>query len=250
MACGFYLYGIFPPPGPKHLTVTGLDQQPVYIQDVEGFIFLYSQAQQERYLASRRNLLGHAQVLEKAMAEGHRVLLPLPLNRVIVQSWEEVANQFTIPYGETLKELFAYLEGKREVSLKVYWEEERELEALVAENQALQAQRERLEGKNLSMDEVIAVGQTIEAGLSDRQEAIIETFRHALNSYAVSLVESDPQTQSMIYNVAYLIPWDTEPDFGHAVEALDQQFGDRLRIRYNNFTAPYNFAQLDQLDSH
>jgi len=246
MACGFYLYGIFPPPGPKHLNVTGLDKQPLHLQDVEGFMFLYSEAQQERYLASRRNLLGHAQVLEKAMEEGHRVLLPLPLNRVIVQSWEEVAQQFTAPYGETLKDLFAHLEGKREVSVKVYWEEGRELEALMAENQRLQGQRERLEGKNLSMDEVIAIGQAIEGGLSDRQNDVVETFRQALNSYAISLVESDPQTQSMIYNAAYLIPWDLEPEFGQAVEGLDQRFGDRLRIRYNNFTAPYNFAQLDQ----
>jgi hypothetical protein len=51
----------------------------------------------------------------------------------------------------------------------------------------------------------------------------------------------------MIYNAAYLIPWDQETDFAAAIEALDGEFEDRLRIRYNNFTAPYNFAQLDQL---
>ncbi|MGL4501199.1 MAG: hypothetical protein ACRCU2_19160 [Planktothrix sp.] len=26
---------------------------------------------------------------------------------------------------------------------------------------------------------------------------------------------------------------------------MDKTFGDRLRIRYNNFTAPYTFAQLE-----
>nr|WP_083580144.1 GvpL/GvpF family gas vesicle protein [Planktothrix tepida] len=48
----------------------------------------------------------------------------------------------------------------------------------------------------------------------------------------------------MIYNTAYLIPWDQESEFSQKVEAIDQQFGDRLRIRYNNLTAPYTFAQL------
>jgi len=247
MACGFYLYGIFPPPGPLHLNITGLDQQPVQTQDVDGFVFLYSEAQQDRYLASRRNLLGHAQVLETAMGQGFRTLLPLPLNRVIVQNWQEVAEQFTIPYGATLKELFARLDGKREVSVKVYWEEEKELEALMASHQDLQVQRERLEGRNLSMDEVIRIGQAIESGLADRQTEVIETFRQALNPLALDWVESEPQTQSMIYNAAFLIPWETEAEFSRSVEHLDSSFGDRLRIRYNNFTAPYNFAQLDQL---
>ena len=51
-------------------------------------------------------------------------------------------------------------------------------------------------------------------------------------------------TEEMIYNAAYLIPWDSESNFSEKVQAIDQKFGDRLRIRYNNFTAPYTFAQL------
>jgi Gas vesicle synthesis protein GvpL/GvpF len=61
---------------------------------------------------------------------------------------------------------------------------------------------------------------------------------------AIERIENDLLTDSMIYNAAYLIPWDAEPRFSEQVEALDQQFENRLRIRYNNFTAPFNFAQL------
>jgi len=68
-----------------------------------------------------------------------------------------------------------------------------------------------------------------------------------LNPLATSVVENDPLTSSMIYNAAYLIPWDDEPTFGDQIEALDLQFENRLKIRYNDFTAPYNFAQLDSL---
>jgi hypothetical protein len=51
--------------------------------------------------------------------------------------------------------------------------------------------------------------------------------------------------EKMIYNAAYLIPWETEEKFSVIVEEIDGKFGDRLRIRYNNFTAPYTFAQLN-----
>jgi len=48
----------------------------------------------------------------------------------------------------------------------------------------------------------------------------------------------------MIYNSAYLIDWDREAEFSQRVESLDHQFENRLRLLYNNFTAPYNFAYL------
>jgi hypothetical protein len=65
-----------------------------------------------------------------------------------------------------------------------------------------------------------------------------------LNPLAVEILENDVLTDTMIYNTAYLIDWDSESQFSEQVEALDRQFENRLRIRYNNFTAPFNFAQL------
>lgn len=246
MGYGLYLYGIFPPPGPQHLLLKGLDQQPVHTHTIDGFVFLYSEAQQERYLASRRNLLDHEKVLEQAMHEGYRTLLPLQFG-LIIEDWETVGQQLTGPYHQGLKELFERLTDRREVGVKLFWDSNAELQMLIAENQALQSERDRLEGKNLSMDEVVQVGQAIEQAMQDRQQMIVQTFRQTLTPLAIEVVENDLLTDTMIYNAAYLIPWDHEPDFGHHVEQLDQQFEGRLRIRYNNFTAPFNFAQLDRL---
>jgi hypothetical protein len=59
-------------------------------------------------------------------------------------------------------------------------------------------------------------------------------------------VEGELLTESMIYNGSFLIDWNKEPEFAAAVESLDQQFANRLRIRYNDFTAPYNFVAVDR----
>lgn len=247
MSYGLYLYGIFPVPGPQGLTLEGLDQQPVQLETVDGFAFLYSEAQQERYLASRKNLLGHEKVLEQAMHAGFRTLLPLQFG-LIIKDWQTVTEQLTGPHSEGLQNLFVSLADKREVSVKVFWQEDSELQLLLAENPELQAQRDNLEGKNLSMDEVVSIGQEIERSLQARKQSIIDTFRAALNSVAAEVVENDTLTAAMIYNAAYLIAWESEPDFGAIVEEIDQSFSDRLKIRYNNFTAPYNFSQLERLD--
>lgn len=243
MGHGLYLYGIFPAPGPEHLGLQGLDQQPVQLHTIADFTFLYSEAQQERYLASRRNLLGHERVLEQAMQAGYRTLLPLQFG-LVIDDWQTVTQQLIQPRSAALSQLLQKLEGHREVGVKVFWDETAELEMLMAENDQLRAERDRLEGKTLSMDEVVRIGQSIEQAMQQRRQDIIDLFQTTLAPLAIEVVENDPLTDTMIYNAAYLIPWEAEAEFGHQVEALDQQFEDRLRIRYNNFTAPFNFAQL------
>ncbi|MEB3267274.1 MAG: GvpL/GvpF family gas vesicle protein [Leptolyngbya sp.] len=242
-----YLYGIFPAPGPKGLVVKGLDDQPIQTHVIGDFAFLYSVAKQSRYLASRKHLLGHERVLEAAMQAGDRTLLPLQFG-LIIETWERVVTELLMPHGEALQRLFASLAGQREVGVKVLWQPDEELNQLMAADDTLRQQRDRLEGRQLSMDEVVTIGQAIERGVEARKTAVMDAFRERLNPLANRVIENDPLTDAMIYNAAYLIPWDQEPAFGAAIEALDSTFEDRLRIRYNNFTAPYNFAQLDQLD--
>ena len=244
MGYGLYLYGIFPAPGPENVQVEGLDQQPVQVHILNDFAFLYSAAQKNRYLASRRNLLKHEEVLEAVMHQGYRTLLPLQFGS-IVPSWESVLSDLITPSSSQLKELFAKLAGKREVGIKILWETNAELQQMLAENEPLKAKRDRLEGRQLSMEQVISIGQEIERSLQDRKDGIIAEFQKILNPLATEIVENDLLTEAMIYNAAYLIPWDSEAEFGSQVELLDRQFDGRLRIRYNNFTAPYNFAQLN-----
>jgi hypothetical protein len=244
MSYGLYLYGILPDSDSQNLALEGLDKQPVHTQMIDGFTFLYSDAQQERYLASRKNLLGHERVLEQAMQAGHRSLLPLQFGLTIAD-WQTVTEQLTRPHNDRLRQLFQTLDGNREVGVKVFWEADQELQQLMTENPTLQAQRDSLEGKNLSMDQIVLIGQAIERAMAARKQAIIEAFQETLNGAAIAIVENDTLTESMIYNAAYLIPWDTEPTFSQLVETLDQQFDSRLKIRYNNFTAPFNFVQFD-----
>jgi hypothetical protein len=244
MSIPLYLYGIFPNTIPETLVIEGLDKQPVHSKVVDEFCFLYSEALQEKYLASRRNLLAHERVLEQTMQEGFNVLLPLRFG-LVVKDWETIISQLINPYREQLNQLFKKLAGRREVSIKIFWDAKAELQAMMESNQELKQQRDDMEGKKLSMDEVIKIGQLIETNLLARKQAVIEAFSNGLNPLAQEIVESDPMTEEMIYNAAFLIPWESESEFSERVEVIDKKFGDRLRIRYNNFTAPYTFAQLD-----
>jgi len=173
--------------------------------------------------------------------------VPLPLQfGLVVEEWEEVEKDLLIPYEVKLTELIDNLIGKREVSVKLFWNQTEELNLAVAENQNLQQRREALIGKVLSMDEAIAIGQELESAIEQRQQIIIDAFVDTLKPLSHDYAEGELLTESMIYNGSFLIDWDKEPEFAAAVEALDLQFENRLRIRYNDFTAPYNFVNVDR----
>ncbi|GAB1543252.1 hypothetical protein NUACC21_59260 [Scytonema sp. NUACC21] len=246
MTSGLYLYGIFPEAISDSVILEGLDKQIVHNYSIDGFNFLYSEAKQQKYLASRKNLLCHEKVLEEAMHQGFRTHLPLRFG-LVVKTWNTVNEQLLSPHKEKLEALFQKLDGRREVSVKVLWNSQEEIQALLKSNPELREKRNAMEGKNLKMEEVIEIGQMIEQGLEARKEAIIQTFEDELNGLAEEVVENDTMTEEMIYNAAYLIPWDSESLFSEKVELIDQKFSDRLRIRYNNFTAPYTFAQLSSV---
>jgi hypothetical protein len=163
----------------------------------------------------------------------------------VVKDWETIMSQLINPHKDQLNQLFQKLAGKREVSIKIFWDAKAELQTMMESHQDLKQQRDNMEGKKLSMEEVIQIGQLIEVNLLARKQAVIEVFSQELNPFAQEIVVSDPMTEEMIYNAAFLIPWESESEFSERVEVIDQKFGDRLRIRYNNFTAPYTFAQLD-----
>jgi Gas vesicle synthesis protein GvpL/GvpF len=251
MTHGLYLYGILADNQTQSDEIRslpedlqGLDKQPIQTKSFEDFTLLYSEAKQAKYMASRRNLLGHENVLEKAMESGYRNLLPLRFG-LMVESWNQVEEELFVPYQEKMRSLLTKLEGTREVSVKIFWEPEAELQQMMVENEDLQAARDRQQGQAMGMDAVIKFGQAVERAMVQRRDAVINAFQDALSPLAIEQVENDALNESMIYNTAFLIDWDQEAAFSQTVDAVDATFGDRLKIRYNNFTAPYNFAQFN-----
>lgn len=244
MSYGFYVYGIFTLPVDRDLEIQGLDKKKVEFANFDNFVVLYSEAQKKRYLASRKNLLGHEKVLEEAMSAGYCNLLPLQFGLVVPQI-EKVYEQLIVPYREELTGILGRLAGNREVGIKIIWDSKAEIQKILAEDLELKALRDSFLGQNLNIEQTIQIGVAIEKRLEKRKENIIQVFKQGLNDLAVEVVENDPQTQEMIYNAAYLIPWDAESQFSQKVEELDRQFEGSLRIRYNSFTAPFNFARLE-----
>jgi hypothetical protein len=126
----------------------------------------------------------------------------------------------------------------------VFWDAEKELQLGLEENPQLKQQRDAMLGELLGLDAVVRIGRELEQLLEGRRQEIVQVFVTTLSPLSSDRVEGDLLTENMAYNGSFLIAWEDEPCFAHKVEDLDHRFGGRLRIRYNNFTAPYNFTKL------
>lgn len=228
----------------NQLVISGLDQETLAFFHLPPLVVAHSLAKQERYLASRANLLAHESAIEQIM---HHLEpeVPLPLQfGLVIDSWQQLRQDLIDPHLSKLEQLLDKLAGKREVGIKLFWDQVQELNLLLAENTALNQKRQSLLGKTLTMDQAIDIGQELEAGLEARQQQIISSFLTVLRPLCHEYVEGELLTENMVYNAAFLIDQGREPEFAEAIAALDQEFDHRLRIRYNNFTAPFNFASF------
>ena len=245
-----YLYAILPDysaPYAEQIVVKGMASAEVLLYPLAKYLIAYSPTTEERYLASRANLLTHETVLETLMrAIPVQTAVPLPLRfGLVVEDWDTVDQQLITPHASTLDKLLAKLVGKREVGVKIFWQTVAELNFILEQDEALKRKREALAGKILTMDEAIAIGQELENALEQRQQLIINTFLEQLQPLCHEYVEGELLTDNMLFNAAFLIDWDKEPEFAQKVQALDEFFAKRYRIRYNDFTAPYNFVSLE-----
>ncbi len=249
-----YLYAIVPETygqTVRDLSLEGIDQQLVDVEILAPFAVVYSRAQKKRYLSSRSNLLCHELVQEKIMtAIPNHLGVPLPLQfGLVVADWAEVHQALIVPYAAKLSSLLQELVGKREVSVKIFWDEKVELDLELQENQDLQQQKQAYGVKALSMDQAIEVGQIVANALEQRKTRIVNHFMALLSPMALKSIIGKPMTTNMtdmIGNISFLIENDREPEFAQQVEAIDALYDSRLRLRYNNFTAPYNFVKLSE----
>lgn len=243
----YYLYAILPHPLPRPLSpIPGMLDAPVQVHPCPPLAIAYSDTTQDRFLASRSHLLTHERVLETLMEQiPNAIAVPLPLQfGLVVTSWEQVHQDLIGPQQSQLQALLHKLVGKREVGIKLFWDQTAELNRLLDHNPDLQQRRDALKGRPLTMDEAIDLGQNLEALLTGHQRFISQNFLDTLTPLSHEYAPGELLTENMILNAAFLIDNSREPEFAEAVERLDEQFERRIRIRYNNCTAPYNFVAL------
>jgi hypothetical protein len=191
---------------------------------------------------TRRNMLAHTAVLERAM--GAATVLPVRFGTVAPD-----ANALTgciranaLAMRAALKEI----NGRVELGVKASWREGVVFSEIVDGDADLCQMRDRLRSRpaNETYYERVELGRRVEAALADRRAAEAATIIAALAPLAEREAELRPLNDDMILNRAFLVKRENEARFDETMQAVAERCAERVTFRYVGPVPPYNFVRL------
>lgn len=242
MSGGLWLYGIgMAAPGGAPLG-DGVAGAAVEAMDAAGFVALVSQAPAERPAPTRRHMLTHTAVLERATAAAD----VLPVRFGTVAPCATTLARCLAVNAIKLRDAMAGISDCVELGLRVSWREGVIFEEILAAEPALRAMRDRLATRPAqdSYQDRIELGRRVEAALAQRRAREAAALDAALAPLAAQMVALREVDEGMIANRAFLVRRRDEQRFDAAVAALEAAQGTRLLFRYVGPVPPFNFVSL------
>lgn len=245
MAAPVYVYGVLSAQETAGCMATlgaGLGARSVRVLLAEDLVALVSEAPSDTVARSRRNMLDHTSVLERAMQ--HATVLPLRFG-TIAPSDSALLSCLAANRAAFRDELRS-IEGRVELGLKVTWRQETIFADIVERDQALRQMRDKLQTRPAGETyyERIELGRRVEAALAARRAAEQASMLAELTPLAERHESLRAHDDDMVLNHAFLVTRAAEANFDAAVARLSERSGNRLEFRYVGPVPPFNFVTL------
>ncbi len=242
MTTPLWLYGIgtaAPGGAPLGAGVAGVDVQAV---EAGGFVALVSPAPGERPAPTRRHMMAHTAVLERATAAAD--MLPVRFGTVAPSS--TALARCLAANAPSLRNAMSSISDCVELGLRASWREGVIYEEILAAEPALRALRDKLATRPMqeTYQSRIELGRRVEIALGARREAEAKALHARLAPLAVRVAELRDVDDAMLLNRAFLVQRREEQRFDAAVAALEAEQGARLILRYVGPVPPFNFVSL------
>jgi hypothetical protein len=222
----------------------GVDDQAVDLVERDGLAALVSDAPRVPVRANRRNLMAHSRVLQSVI--GERCVLPMRFG-VVMPDRAAVAEELLGHNGEWLSSQLSVFETYVELDVRALCPEDELLRAVVRERPQLAELRESLRGRPgpATYYERIRLGELVAGAVAEKREQIAGWVAGQLGRLAAATKLGDPLHEQMLANVAFLVDRERVQEFDAAVDALDRELGDDIRLRYTGPLPPHNFVDVE-----
>src|SRR3954453_22307433 len=240
-----YVYGVISagaagwgPPG------EGIDDQPVELVERGELAALVSDAPRVPVKANRRNLMAHSRVLQSVI--GERCVLPMRFG-VVMPDRAAVEAELLVQNSDWLAAQLRVFETYVELDVRALCHEDELLRTVVRERPQLAELRESLRGRPgpATYYERIRLGELVAGAGGRKGEQNPGWGAGQLGRLAAATKLGDPQHEQMLANVAFLVDRDRVQEFDAAVDGLDRELGDEIRLRYTGPLPPHNFVDVE-----
>ena len=245
---GKYLYCIIPCSENRTFDadVIGNGDGVVHTVSHNGLATVVSDSPTTQYESTRRNMVAHEKVLETVMKEF--TLLPVRFGTVADSASPEHAIQKLLGSRfEEFEKLLTDMEDKVELGLKAFWRDEKTIfEEIVAGNTDIRRLRDSLSGRppEVTHFDRVRLGEMVKEALNRKRANEAAKILQPLRQLAHRVRENEALGVRMVVNAAFLVERSKEPEFDRAVSKMDEQFGERVAIKYIGSAPPYNFVNI------
>ncbi|MFC4167927.1 GvpL/GvpF family gas vesicle protein [Teichococcus aestuarii] len=207
-----------------------------------GLAALVSDSPAEHITPTRRSMLTHTAVLERAQQQ--RAMLPVRFGTVAPDA--ATLRQCLNGNAATLSAALSSIAGRVELGVKANWREDVAFAQLLEEDAGLRRLRDRLRSRPAAETyaERIELGRKVEAALAARRQADSAAILARLAPLAERETALKQLDETMILNHAFLVPRSHEAEFDAAMSALAAEHAARIDFRYVGPVPPYNFVTL------
>ncbi len=238
-----YIYGIVREPRPRKFTFPGIADASVYIIGFEELGAAVSDTTLPEIDPTRKNVQAHTIVQEKLMKAYN--LLPMSFG-MVAGGKDEVRRLLESNYDGLLAEL-QRLDGKIEVELKVFWDQETVIKEIQGESQALSGLRSKVNAASSPVEVrnlLIEAGKLVESIVEDWKARYTGLVYTILKELSLEAKVNDPVGIKNLLNASFLIDKTREGAFKEQVYRLDARFKDKMIFKYVGPLPPYNFVNL------
>lgn len=241
-----YVYGVVRASDGSRRQLEGMNGEPVSLVSAGDLAALTSDVPEGFLEAGREELLTHSRVLEQALEQG--TVLPMRFG-VVLPDEQAVREELLVPHGEELEAQLGEMDGKVEVNLKALYDEETILREALAEVPEAAELRRSIQGKpeDATYYERIRLGELIAAALGDKREQTGPEIVARLSPHAVAVQVGEPVHERMALNASFLVEREGLRGFDEAVDALGEEQGGRIRLRYTGPLPPHSFVELEMV---
>lgn len=239
-----YVYGVVRVGGKRWPKLEGINGEPVAPVAAEGLAALTSDVPDELLEAGREELLTHSRVLERALEHG--TVLPMRFG-VVLPDEQSIRDELLAPHSDELEAQLQAMDGKVEVNIKALHDEETVLREVIAEIPEAAELRDSIQGKSedATYYERIRLGELVAQALDDKREQTGPAIVDRLSPHAVAVQVGDPAHERMALNASFLVERKGLKGFDRAVDALAEEQGGRIRLKYTGPLPPHSFVELE-----
>ena len=243
-AAGVVVYGVVRPRVAVDGAAEGVAGAPVDLVAAGKTAALVSDVETLDLRATRRDLLAHSRVLEKALTSSP--VLPLRFG-IVFRDRESVISELLVPRRAELESLLSRLEGLVELRVKAFYVENEVLRDVVSSDASLgrlaAATRDLPDGvphpDRLRLGE--AVAYAVERERRSDADAILDRLRPLARDVAV---EPDPPA-GYVMTASFLVDRDRVGAFDGAMDDLARRSARRLRFKYVGPLPPHSFVSFE-----